>query len=271
MSDTLRRSLILILVAAVAAGVYYWQRGRSMPGSTAPSSAPPAEVMAPPAPAPQPLIRHPVVSPAVDRPPLPPPGQSDAAVRERLIGLIGPHAAGALFNPHDYIKRIVVTVDNLTQRRLPQRYAPFKPVQGEFQAKQAGDGTQTISAENFARYTPYVHLAETVDVAKLAAVYAYFYPLFQRAYNDLGYRGRYFNDRVIEVIDNLLEAPDLDGPIRVTQPGVSYKYADPQLEGLSAGQKIMVRMGPYNAKQVKARLRELRQALVHLGSQQLGQ
>ena len=37
-----------------------------------------------------------------------------------------------------------------------------------------------------------------------------------------------------------------------------YTYADPALEGRPAGQKLLIRMGPENAKAIKAKLTELR-------------
>jgi hypothetical protein len=43
---------------------------------------------------------------------------------------------------------------------------------------------------------------------------------------------------------------------------VLYEFADPVLEASSAGQKILIRMGRENAVQVKAKLREIRGALV---------
>ncbi len=45
------------------------------------------------------------------------------------------------------------------------------------------------------------------------------------------------------------------------QPSVQYKYADERLEKLSAGQKVLIRMGRDNATVVKAKLRELEAAL----------
>jgi hypothetical protein len=45
------------------------------------------------------------------------------------------------------------------------------------------------------------------------------------------------------------------------QPSVVYKYADPKLEGLSSGQKLLIRMGPANEGVIKAKLRELRELL----------
>ena len=61
------------------------------------------------------------------------------------------------------------------------------------------------------------------------------------------------------VIDNLLAAPEEDGPVALEQPKVLYQFADPGLAQLSAGQKIMVRMGVENERRVKARLRALRE------------
>jgi hypothetical protein len=118
-----------------------------------------------------------------------------------------------------------------------------------------------IGPDNAARYTTYVRALEAVDSAKLVAIYVHFYPLFQQAYAELGYPSRYFNDRVFEVIDNLLAAPEIKGPIALTQPKVLYEFADPALRDLSAGQKTLVRMGPENEAKVKAKLRELKRAL----------
>jgi len=48
----------------------------------------------------------------------------------------------------------------------------------------------------------------------------------------------------------------------LSQPKVLYEYADPSLQSMSAGQKIMVRMGPENEAKVKAKLREVRRLIV---------
>ena len=93
---------------------------------------------------------------------------------------------------------------------------------------------------------------------RLAAVYVRFYPLFQQAYQSLGYPNGYFNDRLVVTIDNLLAAPDITTDIALVRPNVMYQFADPKLEDLSAGQKLMLRMGPNNAAVIKAKLRELR-------------
>jgi hypothetical protein len=90
------------------------------------------------------------------------------------------------------------------------------------------------------------------------ALYVRFYPLFQQAYKELGYPDRHFNDRAVEVIDHLLAAPEVAGPVALGKPWVMWEYADPALEARSAGQKALIRMGPDNARRLKAKLREIR-------------
>jgi len=42
------------------------------------------------------------------------------------------------------------------------------------------------------------------------------------------------------------------------RPHVLYEFADAELEALSSGQKLLLRMGPENGKTVKQILRDLR-------------
>ena len=65
-----------------------------------------------------------------------------------------------------------------------------------------------------------------------------------------------------EITVGVLATPELQGPIKLAQPNVQYEYADPAIESRSAGQKALIRMGPENGRAVKAKLTELRSALV---------
>jgi hypothetical protein len=115
-----------------------------------------------------------------------------------------------------------------------------------------------LGAANFARYAPWIELVDTLDANAAAALYKRLYPQFQSAYENLGNPDGYFNDRVVEVIDHLLSAPDAPATIQLVRPNVYYEFADPALEGQSAGRKLLLRMGPGNAERVKAKLREIR-------------
>jgi hypothetical protein len=111
-----------------------------------------------------------------------------------------------------------------------------------------------------------VRVFEAFDSRALVRRYVEAYPLFQRAYEELGYPNRYFNDRLIEAIDDMLATPDMTQPIGVIQPKVFYQFTDPDLETRSAGQKVLLRMGGENAAKVKAKLRELRGELAAAGA-----
>jgi hypothetical protein len=118
-----------------------------------------------------------------------------------------------------------------------------------------------LNPQNFARYQPMVAVIGKLDMRQLAAVYIRFYPLFQQAYQDLGYPNGYFNDRLVQVIDILLATPQPTGPIALVRPNVMYVFADPALEARPAGQKLLIRMGPDNAAVIKTKLGELRAAV----------
>jgi hypothetical protein len=262
--------LLAIFAVGIAGGYWFWNEIQKRPAPP-PPPPPSAEAQAPvPAQAPQapPAIQHPIVTPpppqeqAPAAQPLPPLADSDTMAREALAGLLGPNAIAQYFYADRVILRIVATVDNLPRNQAPARMMPVKPVPGAFAVAKAGEET-TIAPDNAARYAPYVALLQALNAKKAVQVYSFFYPLFQKAYQELGYPNRYFNDRLFETIDDLLAAPDIQGPVMLTQPKVLYAFADPDLEQRSAGQKIMMRMGADNEAKVKAKLRELRRALVN--------
>jgi len=246
-----------LLIALGAVAYYFWQRQPVPQPVAAPPAAPQAQAPAPPATAP--AVEHPVETTAPSAP-LPSLAESDPAVRDELASLLGTSTFDALFRPQELIHNIVATVDNLPRKNVALRLMPVKPVPGAFQVR-GSDGGWVVGPDNAVRYAPYVWAFDAVDSRRLVALYVHLYPLFQQAYADLGYPSRYFNDRLFEVIDHLLAAPEAPASIALVQPKVLYDFADPALADLSAGQKIMVRMGPQNEAKVKAKLRELKQAL----------
>lgn len=192
--------------------------------------------------------------------PLPPLDESDDEIGTALAGLMGQDTLMDLFRVKDMIRHIVVTIDNLPRKQYAVKYLPTKPVEGRF-AVTGKDDDIFLSIANYQRYIPYVRLIETLDEKRVVAFYSRFYPLFQQAYEDLGYPSGYFNDRLVEVIDQLLETPEVKHLIRLEQPNVLYEYADEDLQALSAGQKVLIRMGNDNAMRVKEVLRKYRRQL----------
>jgi hypothetical protein len=249
-----------VVVLGLLGAVYYYKYHGA-------ASAPPVKTEAPPAPAPppqaatEPAIRNPVPVPA-DIKPLPPLNDSDPDVRGSLAGVFGARSISQFLVPENIVRHIVVTVDNLPRKKVAIELRPVKPTPGTTVTATQADIT-TLGSANFERYAPLIKVVRGTDTTVLANVYFKLYPLFQQSYEDLGYPGQYFNDRLVEVIDDMLRAPDVQGPIELTQPKVFYEYADPKLESLSAGQKLLLRMGPANEAIMKTKLREFRKAIVN--------
>ena len=245
----------VVVALAISAALYI-----SIKSPKPPAAHEPAAIPAPKAPPEEPAVKYPIAAaPAPE--PLPALNQSDAPMLDALAGLMGKGATEKFVVPEDLIRKIVVTIDNLPNPKVAERLRPVKPVSGRL----ATNGTEdalTLDPANYGRYKPLLQLIQSMDDEKLVAIYIRYYPLFQEAYENLGHPPQYFNDRLIEVIDDLLATPDLKDPVALTQPNVLYVFADPKLESRSAGQKVLMRMGSANAAALKVRLRALRTKLV---------
>lgn len=267
------KALLWILsgLVLIAAAYFAWQA--FTPPAPPPAPAPAPQVQRQPIPAPGPTtgIAHPLPEPAPPTPqesvnlgldrPLPKLEESDGRLRELLGQLLpGKRLQNFFFLDH-FVRRLVLLIDSLPRNALPTSRLPNRPVAGKFLVT-GSDDTLVVDPANAKRYTPWVNLAEAADPKAVVAVYVYLYPLFQQAYQDLGYPHGYFNDRLIEAIDNLLVTPEPKGPLHLVRPKILYLYADVDFESRSAGQKILLRIGPKNAERIKALLRVYRKELV---------
>ena len=249
---------VAVLIFVLAAGGVYYLRSRNAP-------LPPAPVAAVnPAPAAaEPGMEHPLPKSgnnAAASTPLPDLADSDSPLRDALAQLSSADAVKEFLAPQDVIRKMVVTIDNLPRQKVAVEKRPTNPIAGSFIA--TGDELHgTLDQRNYERYKPMVAVISHLDMKQLAAVYIHYYPLFQESYQNLGYPNGYFNDRLVEVIDSLLAAPEPKAPIELVRPNVMYTYADASLEARPAGQKLLIRMGPENAKAIKAKLTELRSVI----------
>lgn len=253
--------LLLALVLLAGGIAYYWYKERP------PRALPVLPVAERPAPEQMPG------EPQADYPlPLPPPAQapetplpglddSDGVLRQSLADALGAPPVETFLVPERLIRNIVATVDSLDGDPVRLRLWPVTRAEGSLVVTDDG-GKLLLSPANAERYAAFVGALEGLDADRLVAVYLRYYPLFQKAYEELGYPGRYFNDRLIAIIDHLVATPVVSGPIELRRPKVVYEFTDPALQDLSWGRKTLVRIGPEHAAAVKQKLREIRAVLV---------
>lgn len=210
--------------------------------------------------------RHPIEPPTAtkDAPPetreLPPLDDSDAYFLLET-GLIFGVGLESLLLRDSVIDRFVATVDNLPRAHVSHKIRPVKSLATPFTVENDFGNGQLffLGEENFKRYDTLVNHIANASVYDVVDMYRRYYPLFQQSYERLGYPNAYFNDRLVEVIDLLLETPTPEEPITLMRPNVLYEYSLQELEDLSAGQKLLLRMGNEHAATIKGVLRELRQ------------
>ena len=272
---------VAIIAAGVALAVLWWAMTRQAEPLTEPTVVLPVTEMA---------------EPAISRPdmaaPLPDPSASSVPPAElqpveipvaalplaadqigsALTSFLGSKAALTFFQLEDFPRQFVATVDNLGRSHAPPAVWPINPSEGRFTVQMHG-GATVVSADNGLRYTPLVLLLENINVGLAVDLYVRMYPVLQQTYVDLGYPNRQFNDRLLQVINHLLATPsapqvmavqltEVKGPIPSLRPWVRYEFADPALESLSSGQKIMLRVGSVNQNRLKSRLSALRQEII---------
>lgn len=272
-------ALLLTVVLVGAIGWYLWPQAeppRPAPGPTSRPVSRPEPITATPVPSNDapPVIQHPVQ--AIEMPPpapkpLPALGESDARMKDELNALVGRKNVQKFVLLESFVRRVVVTVDNLGREHAAPSMWPVHPTPGRFVTLRQGE-VEVINPDNAQRYTPLVQFIESINSRQAVQLYASLYPLFQQAYVELGYPRGYFNDRLVAVIDKLLATPvpeaplavalvDVKGPIPSERPWTRYEFVDEDLQSLNAGQKIMLRTGPVNERRLKAKLIEVRKLL----------
>ena len=284
------RYAILILLFLAALGGIWWftQPPRTVPGEpsidfdSAPAPRPEPRYPLPqpePLPDPEPLTllepepepadplqpepgeAVPEPEPAAEPEPLPSLIDSDPAALTVLRGLIGVEAVARWIRPEWIISRTVVVVHSLDGAAPPVEVRPLTLLR---RAPQTGSGSADgpyWTEATAQRYADLVEALETVPPATAAAQYRRHYPLFQEAWEELGEPEPWFNDRLIDIIDHLLAAPEVALPIELVPWENRLKFADDELEAQSWGRKLLIRLGPDQAADVKGWLRALRRDL----------
>ena len=236
--------LVALLVAAGVAGYLLVERYRtpaSPPRPTAPAAGP-QEVAAKPEPASEAL--------------LPPLDASDAVVRELVRTVSANPDLVVRLVTDGLIRCAAAAVDNVAEGVSPAQHFPSAAPARSFSVD-GSDADPVIAPASFHRYDALAAAVASLDAAGVARLYRRLEPLFDQAYQDLGYPGRRFRDTLAKAIRSLLAVPVPPARIEVVAGTRSYRFRDPDLEGLTAAQKLLVRMGPDNVRRIQAKLREI--------------
>ena len=256
--------VIVVLLLVIAGGVVLltgiWPpKGESTPTATAP----------PPEPPPSPImtaIEEPAPEPSEPPPPPPEPvedplprlEESDDAVRD-AVGDIPLGTAGQQYLiPGNIIERSASLIYLMAQGDVPYKLLPVSRPKAAFPIRD--DGTQVVTdPAGFERYDALTQWLQSLDLESLLSSLEWFIPLFREAWSYYGEDPAAFDMAVVMTLDLVIATPEIDlSEARLIRKEAVWIFEDPAIEGLAPIQKQVLRMGPENAKILKAKAAEAR-------------
>lgn len=256
--------VIVVLLLVIAGGVVLltgiWPpKGEPTPTATAP----------PPEPPPSPImtaIEEPAPEPSEPPPPPPEPvedplprlEESDDAVRD-AVGDIPLGTAGQQYLiPGNIIERSASLIYLMAQGDVPYKLLPVSRPKAAFPIRD--DGTQVVTdPAGFERYDALTQWLQSLDLESLLSSLEWFIPLFREAWSYYGEDPAAFDMAVVMTLDLVIATPEIDlSEARLTRKEAVWIFEDPAIEGLAPIQKQVLRMGPENAKILKAKAAEAR-------------
>lgn len=275
---------IIALVLIISGAAYYYYSADSEPLPEIETKEIPLPQPAPPKPLvtqekviePEPVVVEekplpepstPKVTPELIEPPeetietLPNLANSDPFIRDQALTLTEGMNVNNLLISKNIAQQFAVFVDNFAQGDLLRNTSIIKGPTERFTATDIS-GKTYLNPDSYHRYDIYANLISRLNTDKLVSMYKLLYPLFEEAFNDLGYTNISFNERLHQAIQEVLDAPIIEDPIELSSVSVNYQFVDPRLENLPPAQKLMIRMGPENTRKIKSVFRDLKDKLV---------
>jgi hypothetical protein len=209
-----------------------------------------------PEPEPEPAIE----TQAAPAEPLPSLNQSDAALFARLAEIELGASLMRLLAPDDLIRKFVVFTHNASTGELPQLDYPLRSVPSSFVVRDIDDNLYEMDPANYRRYDTLIDTLTGIDPQQAMPIYRALKPLMQEAYAEIGFQED-FDQVLLRAIDQIINAPQQDGPFQLIKPSVMYLYADTHIEDMSPVHKQLLRIGPDNTAKLRARLPAYRERL----------
>jgi len=239
---------IVGVVALVSWYVWFREPATARPAATSQQAAQPASE-----------VRGPL-GPPVDAIDLPPLFLTDPLVRD-LIGRLSSRPEIMTWLASDgLIRTLVVCIENVGSGRSPARHLARLSLKSPFRALPRG-GVFFVDEGSYARYTGIANAVASLDPTGLARVYSMIKPRMVEAYRELGHAEGDIDGATERAITILLQAPVVEGEIRLTEKVLSYTFQQDDLEQLEPAQKQLLRMGPRNQRVVQDQLRAIAKAL----------
>ena len=187
---------------------------------------------------------------------LPPLDETDSLVRQLVQRLSSHPRVAAWLAIKGLIHNFTVVTLNISNGETPAVHLRRLAPASRFRVREAA-GAVYLDPRSYQRYDAYADAVAGLDARGTARLYATLKPRITEASRELGNPTGDFDPVLERAVVELLRVPVVDGEVRVTAKTISYAFADPRLEALSAAQRQFLRMGPRNVRMVQSKLREI--------------
>jgi len=163
------------------------------------------------------------------------------------------------------VRRFTQAVSDVGDGAAPTGTLSFLAPRQPFRVKR--DGARTvIDPRSYARYDALADIVSSLDPAACARAFRQVEPLFEACYRDLGHPQGGFRFALARAAAQLQAVPVSSAEMEVVprvhmavanaglpeSAALVYELADPRLEALPPAQKLLLRLGPRNARIVQS-------------------
>ncbi len=192
---------------------------------------------------------------------LPPLSESDVVFRQDLLNLSS--GLSPWVNSKNIIRQWLIAANDFSQNLRPYKHFYQFKVGQPFQVASDNAGMY-ITEQSYHRYNSLASAVHVINVESALDLFYKYRPLLKQVFAEFAYPEEYQVEDVIKkATSNILQAPILEGKVRLVKPSVYYKFAEQKLETLSPVQKQMIRMGPENTRIIQAKLRQFIEGLAN--------
>lgn len=182
---------------------------------------------------------------------------SDPAVRQLADEMVLPPQLESLLIPAELVRKATVFIDALSKGDVLRKSVTVLKPEGKFSATKMSDKVYILNPDSYHRYDALTEAFVDLNAEAVVSAYVKMASLFEEAYEELGYPDGSFRETIIKAIDLLQQTPVLDEEVQLVRPSVMYKFADSELESLSAAEKQLIRMGPANTRKIQSKLAQI--------------
>lgn len=191
---------------------------------------------------------------------LPPLDETDAIVRQ-LVEKLSSHPMVARWLTTDaLVVNFVAVTSRIASGVTPAGELKTMGPVPRFTARTSGENTY-VDRASYRRYDRYAEAVATLDARGTVGLYNTLKPRIRDAYARLVSGNDDFDPVLERAIIKLLEVPVVDANIALQPHGTVWAFEDPSLQGLTAAQKQLLRMGPQNVRAIQSKLREIASGL----------